>query len=177
MGNRRPLLLLAAVGTAILLTGCSQTPDAKHAETGAKSGDMALVDMTDAEISVDALAAHLLEKVAFADTLVPMEAEIAGKLYGIQNLCESVAGYGSTGATAEAILVAACPDAEKAAAAAAAVEQYRTEMAEIYADYNAAEAQKLRAAFLEQNGRYVVYCAAPDPGAAKDAYLAFFKGE
>ena len=79
MGNRRPLLLLAAVGTAILLTGCSQTPDAKHAETGAKSGDMALVDMTDAEISVDALAAHLLEKVAFADTLVPMEAEIAGK--------------------------------------------------------------------------------------------------
>ena len=48
---------------------------------------------------------------------------------------------------------------------------------QIYADYNPSEAQKLRAAFLEQNGRYVVYCAAPDPGAAKDAYLAFFKGE
>ena len=177
MGNRRPLLLLAAVGTAILLTGCSQTPDAKHAETGAKSGDMALVDMTEAEISPDALAAHLLEKVAFADTLVPMEPEIAARLYDVREQTESIVGYGSTGATAEAILVIACPDADAAKEAAARVEKYRTEMAQIYADYNPTEAQKLRAAFLEQNGRYVVYCAAPDPGAAKDAYLAFFKGE
>ena len=177
MGNRRPLFLLAAVGTAILLTGCSQTPDAERAETGTKSGSMALVDMTEAEISPDALAAHLLEKVAFADTLVPMEPEIAARLYDVQEQTESIAGYGSTGATAEAILVIACPDADAAKEAAARVEKYRTEMAQIYADYNPTEAQKLRAAFLEQNGRYVVYCAAPDPGAAKDAYLAFFKGE
>gem|GEM_PF-3039556 len=172
------LFLVLTVLIAWLLTGCGQTAGGSESTEETKpGGPFREIDMTDAEISPDALAAHLLGTVSFADTLVPMEPEIAARLYDVQEQTESIAGYGSTGATAEAILVIACPDADAAKEAAARVEKYRTEMAQIYADYNPTEAQKLRAAFLEQNGRYVVYCAAPDPGAAKDAYLAFFKGE
>ena len=178
MWKRLGGLVLAALITSLSLIGCGQTAAGSESTAETKpDGSFREIDMTDAEISVDALAAYLLEKIAFADTLVPMEPEIAGKLYGIQNLVESVVGYGSTGATAEAILVVACADEENARAARACVEKYRTEMAEIYADYNATEAQKLRRALLEQNGRYVIYCVAPDTDAAAEAYRAFFLPE
>ncbi len=159
--------LLAAL--LFLLSACGQP----QKDPGDVPRDFASVDMETAEISPEVLAVHLLAETAFDDALIQIDPAIAGRLYGIEGLYDSLAAYGSTGATAEAILVVACPDAETAAEAAGSIERYRAEMTDIYADYNQKESGKLRRAVLDCDGRYVVFCAAPDPDAARAAYHAF----
>ncbi len=152
----------------LLLSACGQKKD-----PAAPTRDFASVDMETAQIEPEALAAHMLAETSFDDALFPIDPSIAGRLYGIEELYDSLAAYGSTGATAEAILVVACPDAQSASDAAASIERYRQEMADIYADYNPKESGKLRRAVLDCDGRYVVFCVAPDPEAVRAAYHAF----
>lgn len=128
------------------------------------------IDMNTVELSVQELADELNSSLTFDDTLVPLDEEIAGRLYGIVGLYESVAAYGSTGATAEAVVVLRCADAEKAISVASFIEEYRKDMADVYAGYNMKESGKLKNAFLSANGKYVVFCVSPDTPAAEAAF-------
>ncbi len=164
-------ILAAVIAGTLLLTACEEG-NVPADSSGVQ--DFASVDMNTADIPAAALAEHLLTKVAFDDpNMIQMDAEIAQTLYNVAGLAESVVSYGSTGATAEAILVLRCSNAENAAAAAEKIGKYRTEMAEIYASYNQPESVKLTKALLAQDGVYVVFCVAPDAAAAESAYHAF----
>lgn len=163
-------ILAALTAGALLFSACEQTP--AGADEPVK--DFASVDMTTAEISTSGLAEHLLTEITFDDTsLIRMEPAIAESLYNIAGLADSVVSYGSTGATAEAVLVLHCTSEENAAAAEAKIDQYRAEMAAVYADYNEPESGKLTNALLSCDGVYVVFCVSPDTKAAKTAYHGY----
>lgn len=160
----RPLrIVLPLLLTALFLFACSPK----------QPGGFSAVDMTALTLEPDALAEHLLTVLTFDDSLVVIDGEIASRLYNVAGLYEAIAAYGSTGATAEAVLVLRCADAESAAAAAAKIGKYRSEMADVYADYNLPESLKLKEALLSADGRYVVFCVSPDTAAAENAYHAF----
>lgn len=163
--------IAAALAALLLLSSCEEgTPSTDDAAPA----DFSAVDMQTAVLPADGLAEYLLANVTFDDpNLIKMDAEIAESLYNVGGLAESVASYGSGGATAEAILVLKCADAEKAAAAAGKIDKYRVEMAEIYASYNQPESVKLTKALLAQDGVYVVFCVSPDASAAENAYHAY----
>jgi len=167
--------LTAALAAGMLLfSACDQTPAAVSGDDTTPVTDFASVDMMTADISAPALAEHLLANVKFDDpNMAPLDGEIAQMLYNITGLCESAAAYGSTGATAEAVLVVKCATAENAAAAAEKIDTYRKEMAGIYASYNEPESVKLTRAMLSTDGVYVVFCVAPDPAAAETVYHSY----
>lgn len=149
---------------ALLLSGCDQTQD-----DAPKT--FASVDMTAADIPLSRLAEQLLAEATFDDAnLVQMENDIAGSLYNITSLAEEIVSYGSTGATAEAVLCIRCASAEDAAAAYEKINKYRAEMADIYAAYNEPESNKLKNALLTADGVYVVYCVSSNTETAKKAY-------
>lgn len=161
-------LIAALIAALMVLPACEQSPAPASEDTTAPAADFSAVDMTTADISVSALAEHMLKNVTFDDpNMAPLDGEIAQMLYNITGLCESAAAYGSTGATAEAILAVKCADAEKAAAAAEKIDTYRKEMAGIYASYNEPESVKLTRAMLCTDGVYVVFCVSPDSAAAE----------
>ena len=163
--------IAAALAALLLLSSCEEGTSSTDTSVPA---DFSSVDMMTAVLPADGLAEYMLANVSFDDpNLIKMEAEIAESLYNVGGLAESVASYGSGGATAEAILVLKCADAEKAAAAAEKIDKYRTEMAEIYASYNQPESVKLTKALLAQDGVYVVFCVSPDEAFAEDVYQAY----
>lgn len=159
MGKR--LFLFCLLTVCLIFSACRM-------DSG--KSDFSDVDMNTADISVAELAETLCSSIVFDDALVPLDAEIAGRLYGVVGLYESIAAYGSTGATAEAVVVLRCTDAENAVAASSFVDEYRKEMADVYAAYNAKESEKLQNAFLTVSGKYVVFCVSPDAKAAAAAY-------
>ncbi|MBQ4044087.1 MAG: DUF4358 domain-containing protein [Clostridia bacterium] len=171
--NTKPIFrVFLAVLTVctLLLSSCGETP----APASENSKDFSTVDMTAAALDVQGLAEHLLQNVAFDDPhLILMDSAIAETLYNIAGLAESAVSYGSTGATAEAILVLKCASPENAEAAKAKIDQYRTEMADVYADYNEPESGKLTNALLSADGVYVVFCVSPDAKAAENVYHTF----
>ncbi len=158
--NKRGILSVL-MALLLLLTACGS-------ET--KVPVFADVDMLTADISVTELTAHLLSETTFDDTLVEMDSDIAGSLYGANGLFTEIAAYGSTGATAEAVLVLRCDSAENASAAKDKIEKHRAEMEELYASYNARESEKLAKAFLSCDGVYVVFCVAPDAASVESVY-------
>lgn len=164
-------IFAAVLASLMLLSSCEEGTPASDASSGK---DFASVDMLTAALPAEGLAEYLLANVQFDDpNLIRMDAEIAESLYNVGGLADSVVSYGSTGATAEAILVMHCTSEENAAAAAEKIGKYRTEMAEIYASYNQPESVKLTKALLAQDGVYVVFCVAPDAAAAEGAYHAY----
>ena len=163
-------LLAALAAGALLFSSCEQSP----APVSESAKDFASVDMAAAVLDVQGMADHLLQNVTFDDpNLILMDSAIAETLYNIAGLSESVVSYGSTGATAEAILVLKCTTSENADTAKARIDQYRTEMADIYADYNEPESGKLTNALLSADGVYVVFCVSPDAKAAENIYHAY----
>lgn len=160
--NFLAVLLLSLV----LLTACVSTEP------------IGLKDLNMDEVTLDAgaTAAHLLSALTFDDTLVKMDDEIADGLFGIGGLYNAVAAYGSTGATAETVLVLRCGSATDAEEAAAKIAAYRDEMADVYADYNMPESKKLTDALLGCYGRYVVFVVSPDSEAAYQAFESYVVG-
>lgn len=149
----------------VVLCGCSQelTPEEAFGK----------LDMTKATISVSDLAATLADSLTFDDKPQPIETEIALILYNIDGMCEEIASYGSTGATAEAVLAVRCENAEKAKTVYDSLSTYRTEMADIYSRYNETESHKLSQSLLRCDGKYVVFCVSPDTAAAETVYRDF----
>lgn len=161
----------ALVLSALLFSACRQAP---ADDDTSRPLSFSEIDMTTADISADALATHLLDALTFDDAnLIRMDDEIAANLYNIAGLAETIVSYGSTGATAEAVLVVKCASETDAAAAKSRIEQYRVEMAAVYRDYNVPESDKLSCALLSCDGRYVVFCVAPDEKAATEAYQSY----
>ena len=134
---------------------------------------LAKLDMTKAELSVADLTKSLAESLTFADTPTKIENEIALILYNLDGMCEEISAYGSTGATAEAVVGVRCADAETAGKVYDVLHTYRSEMAEIYSRYNTVESEKLIHSLLRRDGKYVFYCVSPDTPAAEAAYVAY----
>lgn len=135
--------------------------------------DLSKINMNDITLDVSHMGETLLAALTFDDSLVPMEEEIAAEVYGVAGLYNTIAVYGSTGATAEVLLILRCDSATDAEAAEARLATYRDEMAAVYADYNTVESEKLTDAVLECEGRYVLFCVSPDPDAVSEAYRAY----
>ncbi len=147
----------------VLLVSCVSTKPLTLAE----------INMNEVTLDVADAAEHMLSAVTFDDTLVKMEDEIADGLFGIGGLYSAVSAYGSTGATAEAVVILRCGSGTDAETAEAKIAAYRDEMADVYADYNMPESEKLRGALLDTYGRYVVFIVSPDSDAAFDAFEAY----
>ncbi len=153
------LLLL----TVLLLSACVSTEPL----------DLSRINMNDITLDVSHMGETMLSGLTFDDTLVPMEEEIAAEVFGVSGLYNTMFAHGSTGATAEVLLLLRCDSATDAETAAARLATYRDEMAAVYADYNMAESEKLTDAVLECEGRYVIFCVTPDPAAVTEAYRAY----
>lgn len=135
--------------------------------------DLSKVNMNDITLDVSHMGETLFSQLTFDDTLVPMEEEIAAEVFGVAGVYNTMSVYGSTGATAEVLLILRCESATDAETAAARLAAYRDEMAAVYADYNMTESEKLTDAVLECEGRYVLFCVSPDPEAVTAAYQAY----
>ena len=160
------LLISAFLLSLLLLVSCVSTDPIGI-------GDLNMDEVT---LDAEATAEHLLSALVFDDTLVKMDDEIADGLFGIGGLYNAVAAYGSTGATAETVLVLRCGSATDAEEAAAKIAAYRDEMASVYADYNMPESKKLTDALLGCYGRYVVFVVSPDSEAAYQAFESYVVG-
>ncbi len=135
--------------------------------------DISQINMNDLTLDVADMAEELLTELTFDDTLVQINAELAAGLFDIGGLYNDIAAYGSTGATAEALVLLRCQSATDAETAADRFQKYRTEMADVYADYNMKESTKLTDALLQCHGRYVIFCVSPDTEAATKAYQTY----
>ncbi len=133
----------------------------------------AKLDLTKADVPVAGLAQSLAAGLTFDDKPEVIDNEIALILYNIDGMCEEVAAYGSTGATAETVLFVRCADAETAGKVYENLHTYRSEMAEIYSRYNTVESEKLIKSLLRCDGRYVLYVVSPDTPAAEAAYIDY----
>lgn len=131
------------------------------------------LNMNEVTLDAEKTASHLLSSLTFDDTLVKMDSDIADGLFGIGGLYNAVSAYGSTGATAETVLVLRCGSATDAESAEAKIKTYRDEMAAVYADYNMPESEKLKNALLDAYGRYVVFVVSPDSEAAFSAFESY----
>ncbi len=146
-----------------LLTACVRTDPV----------DISKINMNDLSLDVSDMAEVLLARLTFDDTLVQLEPEIAAGLFDIGGLYNDIAAYGSTGATAEALVLLRCQSATDAETAEARIRDYCEEMADVYADYNMKESRKLTDALIACHGRYVIFCVSPDTAAATEAYQAY----
>ena len=149
--------------SVLLLTACVSTAPL----------DTSKINMNDITLDVSHMGETLFAGLTFDDTLVPMEEEIAAEVFNIADLYNTMSVYGSTGATAEVLLLLRCDSATDAETAAARLAAYRDEMAGVYADYNMVESEKLTDAVLVCEGRYVLFCVTPDPEAVTEAYRAY----
>lgn len=149
--------------SAVLLTACVSTAPL----------DTSKINMNDITLDVAHMGETMMSQLTFADTLVPMEEEIAAEVFGVAGVYNTMSVYGSTGATAEVLLILRCESATDAETAAARLADYRDEMAAVYADYNMTESEKLTNAVLKCEGRYVLFCVTPDPAAVTEAYRAY----
>lgn len=160
--NRKFLLAVLLI-PFVLLTSCVSTEP-----IGIEN-----LNMNEVTLDAEATAAHLLSALTFDDTLAEIDSDIVDGLFGIGGLYNAAAAYGSTGATAETVLVLRCGSGTDAEAAAAKLAVYRDEMAAVYADYNMPESEKLTNALLGCYGRYVVFVVSPDSEAAFNAFEAY----
>ncbi len=149
--------------SAVLLTACVSTAPL----------DTSKINMNDITLDVAHMGETIMTQLTFADTLVPMEEEIAAEIFGVAGVYNAMSVYGSTGATAEVLLILRCESATDAETAAVRLAEYRDEMAAVYADYNMTESEKLTDAVLACEGRYVLFCVTPDPAAVTEAYRAY----
>lgn len=157
------LCAAALILSVLLLTACVSTAPL----------DLSKINMNDITLDVSHMGETLFAGLTFDDALVPMEEEIAAEVFNVAGLYNTMSVHGSTGATAEVLLILRCDSATDAETAAARLAAYRDEMAVVYADYNMVESEKLTDAVLECEGRYVLFCVTPDPEAVTEAYRAY----
>ena len=160
---RKIFCTAAAVLSLLMLASC----------VSGKPGDLSRVNMNDVTLDVSDMAGSLMKTLTFDDTLSPLEEDIAASLLDVEDLYNTMAAYGSTGATAEMLVILRCESATDAEAAEARLQKYRDEMAAVYAGYNMKESEKLTKSVLVCEGRYVLFCVSPDTEAVTEAYQAY----
>lgn len=116
----------------------------------------------------------IVEKGAFSEELAPLDADTAFMLYQLsgaglarEDLVEGSVLL-STGATCETGAVLIFTDAEKAAAAAEALEGYVADQIESNEDYRPNEIPKLEGAILMQEGNSVLLVVPNDAAAVRN---------
>lgn len=137
-----------------LLTGCGGGQDA-----GAPAPAEAL----------DTLSSQL----QFTDEMTEKDLAGACTFYGVdETLVTDAAALVGSGATAESLSVWQTADQAAAQDVADALETFRADWAEGYADYKPEEVPKLDSAVLAQQGTTVVFCVTADNEGAWDAVQA-----
>lgn len=110
------------------------------------------------------------EPGVFSEELERLEDPVTLKLYGLEeDKVEALAGYGSTGATAEEAAVFRFVDEASAQAAMEQVQAHWEYMKESNVDYRPQEMPKLEKAVMERRGNTVLYLVAADYEAAQKA--------
>ena len=151
------MMTLALAGTLCACKGDTDTY--KEPEAGSEADST-----VDAEINVQELADRLLENVPFKDKLETMdEAIVTERLYGLEaDRLESIAFYGSTGASAEEIAVIKVKDEAYTEAVKEALNTRVSEQKEACRDYLPDEVTKLEKAVIVSSGSYVAFCVSED---------------
>lgn len=112
--------------------------------------------------------ALLAQPGVFSEELERLEDPVTLKLYGLEeDKVEALAGYGSTGATAEEAAVFRFVDEASAQAAMEQVQAHWEYMKESNVDYRPQEMPKLEKAVMERRGNTVLYLVAADYEAAQ----------
>jgi hypothetical protein len=115
------------------------------------------------ELDTEAMTSALLSSGAFSDLLNPVDAKIAGLLYGYAaGDVSSVSVYCGTGATAEEIAVFKAVDPAAAKRLKEAAERRVTDQKKAFADYAPGEIPKLDHADIREKGLFVVMVVSAD---------------
>lgn len=151
----RKISLIAVVVTMLaLVTGC-----------GGKKADF----------DVASLGNDLATKITYADTLAPMDLDMAGMFLNLSDVNVTKASiYEGSGGTAEEIVVLECASDEDAKKAEEVLKTRVSEQIESFTDYVPEELTKLNAAVIKVNGKYAVLSVCDTPDEAKkiiDSYL------
>lgn len=128
-------------------------------------GNSDIKNLPDAETVADALNAGLV----FGEELEKSSPEVAVSYYGLDpSLCNKIAFYAGSGATADEIAVFDCADAGAVEKVKKAVEARRKYLRDGYADYGPAEVPKIDAAVFAVRGKLAVFCVCENPERVND---------
>ena len=128
-----------------------------------------------ADFDVDTLASDLDTKITYADTLSPMDLDMAGMFLNLSDTnVTKAAVYEGSGGTAEEIVVLECATDDDAKKAEEALKTRVSEQIESFTDYVPEELTKLNAAVIKVNGKYAVLSVSDSPDEARkiiDQYM------
>ncbi len=151
---RRLSIIAAFAAVLVLVTGC-----------GSKKADF----------DVATLGNDLATKITYADTLAPMDLDMAGMFLNLSDVNVAKASiYEGSGGTAEEIVVLECASDEDAKKAEEVLKTRVQEQIESFTDYVPEELTKLNAAVIKVNGKYAVLSVCDTPDEAKkiiDSYM------
>ena len=144
---RKVMTVVAMVMAVAVLAGC-----------GGKAADF----------DVTALGNDLATKITYADTLAPMDLDMAGMFLNLSDVNVTKAAiYEGSGGTAEEIVVLECASDEDAKKAEEVLKTRVAEQVESFTDYVPEELTKLNAAVIKVNGKYAVLSVSDTPDEAK----------
>ena len=128
-----------------------------------------------ADFDVASLGNDLATKITYADTLAPMDLDMAGMFLNLSDVNVTKASiYEGSGGTAEEIVVLECATDEDAKKAEEVLKTRVSEQIESFTDYVPEELTKLNAAVIKVNGKYAVLSVCDTPDEAKkiiDTYM------
>lgn len=128
-----------------------------------------------ADFDVETLGNDLATKITYADTLAPMDTQMAGMFLNLSDISITKgAVYEGSGGTAEEIVVFECATEEDAKKAEQVLKDRVSEQIQSFTDYVPAELTKLNAAVIKVSGRYAVLSVSDTPDEAKkiiDQYM------
>ncbi|MCR5301993.1 MAG: DUF4358 domain-containing protein [Lachnospiraceae bacterium] len=154
MKKIRKSAIAAFIGVCALLAGC-----------GGKKADF----------EIENLASDLNTKITYADTLSPMDLDMAGMFLNLSDInVTKAAVYEGSGGTAEEIVVLECASEDDAKKAEEVLKTRVSDQIESFTDYVPAELTKLNAAVIKVSGKYAVLSVSDNPDEAKkiiDGYM------
>jgi hypothetical protein len=145
--NRPSLAAICCAAALLILCACGRAP----------------------ELDPQKLAQALISDVPFAETLTPLEAENARRLYRIdsEDVLQVVA-YIGTGATVDEFSIWKSAGAASAERIMKSLQTRIDQQKEGYSDYMPEEVPKLDHAVLIQKGSWIVFCVSADAETAKE---------
>ena len=153
MGKMKSVLMVMFAAGSVILAGCGKKAD----------------------FDVDTLANDLNTKIAYADTLSPMDLDMAGMFLNLSDVnVTKAAVYEGSGGTAEEIIVLECATEDDAKKAEEVLKTRVAEQIESFTDYVPEELTKLNAAVIKVSGKYAVLSVSDSPDEARkiiDQYM------
>ena len=121
----------------------------------------------DVQVDVQKLADSLKGTVTSEELTAAQESMIPTIYLLDAGIVKSSAGYMNSGATACEVAVIECGDAKDTETVKKAFETRVSSQTDLYASYNAGEADKLKKAVIDTEGCYAVLCVTDDADAAE----------